>query len=90
MNSLHISSLSTTNDEYLNQCAPSVKCDPYAKYRSINGSCNNLKIPTWGASNTSFLRMLNANYSDGKIIILLKTKAHITKTVKPINIEIFF
>lgn len=69
--SLHISSIATTNDDYLKQCAPQVKCNPNAKYRSINGSCNNLEIPTWGASITPFLRMINANYSDGNTIICI-------------------
>lgn len=67
-NSLHILSIATTNDGFLKQCAPLVKCDPYAKYRSVNGSCNNLEIPTWGTSGSSFYRMLNANYSDGNIL----------------------
>lgn len=59
-------SVATTNNDYLAQCAPQVKCDPNAKYRSINGSCNNLITPTWGAAETPFLRMLNANFNDGK------------------------
>jgi len=66
--SLHITSIATTNDNFLKKCAPRVKCDPIAKYRSINGSCNNLETPTWGASRTPFLRLLNANYSDGNTI----------------------
>lgn len=65
--SLHISSVATTNGDYLKQCAPSVTCDPNAKYRSINGSCNNLQTPTLGASLTPFLRLIDANYSDGTI-----------------------
>lgn len=66
INSLHISSTATTNDDYLKQCAPRLKCDPNAKYRSVNGSCNNLNIPTWGAAETPFHRLLNANFRDGK------------------------
>jgi len=66
-NSLHITSIATTNDDFLKKCAPIVKCDPEAKYRSANGSCNNLETPTWGAEKTPFIRMMNANYSDGKI-----------------------
>jgi len=66
---LHILSIATTNDDFLKKCAPVVKCDQNAKYRSINGSCNNLKTPTWGAAATPFLRLLNANFSDGETII---------------------
>jgi len=52
----------------LKECAPIVKCDPNAKYRSLNGSCNNLKTPTWGAAATPFLRLLDADFSDGETI----------------------
>lgn len=68
--SLHIASIATTNDDFLKKCAPIVKCDPNAKYRSLNGSCNNLKTPTWGAATTPFLRLLDANFSDGETIRL--------------------
>ena len=35
------------------------------QYRSIDGTCNNLYYPLWGASNTAFRRMLPAVYEDG-------------------------
>lgn len=53
----------------MKRCAPTVGCNASAKYRTFNGSCNNLEIPTWGAANTPFLRLLNAEYSDGIIYI---------------------
>ncbi|XP_025419139.1 uncharacterized protein LOC112689576, partial [Sipha flava] len=58
-NPLHISSNLTINnaDEYIRRCAPTVSCDPNAKYRTINGSCNNLLSPTMGAAETPFLRL---------------------------------
>lgn len=62
---MHILSIATTNGDYLKQCAPDVKCDPNVKYRSINGSCNNLNVPTWGAAITPFIRMVDANFGDG-------------------------
>lgn len=68
--SLHIKSIATTNDDFLKECAPIVKCDPNAKYRSLNGSCNNLKTPTWGAAATPFLRLLDADFSDGETITI--------------------
>ncbi|XP_023931566.1 peroxidasin-like, partial [Lingula anatina] len=40
-------------------------CDPYAKYRTINGSCNNLRNPGWGQSFKPMRRLLPANYGDG-------------------------
>ncbi|KAL3275369.1 hypothetical protein HHI36_020136 [Cryptolaemus montrouzieri] len=35
------------------------------RYRSIDGSCNNLQNPTWGASLTPFRRILKPIYEDG-------------------------
>jgi len=46
-----------------------VKCDPIAKYRRIDGYCNNLEKPSWGAAETPFFRLLNANFSDGNTIV---------------------
>ncbi|XP_018570500.1 peroxidasin, partial [Anoplophora glabripennis] len=37
----------------------------HSKYRSIDGTCNNLQNPTWGASLTSFRRILKPIYEDG-------------------------
>lgn len=35
------------------------------KYRSQDGTCNNLDHPTWGAANTPLRRLLPASYEDG-------------------------
>ncbi|XP_050683951.1 peroxidasin-like [Leptidea sinapis] len=37
----------------------------HTKYRSIDGSCNNLESPTWGSSLTAFRRILFAQYENG-------------------------
>jgi hypothetical protein len=42
-----------------------VICDPTAKYRTIDGSCNNLQNPLWGRSNRPHRRFLKAQYMDG-------------------------
>ncbi|KAI5712646.1 hypothetical protein M8J75_010181 [Diaphorina citri] len=51
----------------IDQCAPKVAgCDPMSVYRSYDGSCNNLKHPSWGMANTGHVRLMAANYADGK------------------------
>jgi len=43
-----------------------------ARYRSADGSCNNLKRPRWGRANTAYKRLLFPAYKDGK-----KTRARV-------------
>lgn len=47
-------------------------CFPDARYRTFDGSCNNLLNPWWGTINIPFRRLLNANYADGINEILLE------------------
>ncbi|XP_078041721.1 peroxidasin [Augochlora pura] len=35
------------------------------RYRSVDGSCNNLRYPTWGSSYTGFRRVLQPIYENG-------------------------
>lgn len=45
---------------------PSVgPCNPNYPYRSLDGSCNNLAYPWWGAANTPYKRLLRPAYDDG-------------------------
>nr|XP_023021293.1 peroxidasin [Leptinotarsa decemlineata] len=37
----------------------------HSKYRSIDGTCNNLQHPMWGASSSGFRRILKPIYEDG-------------------------
>lgn len=43
-----------------------------SRYRTYDGSCNNLNDPTWGMANTRYGRLLPANYGDGKIELKIK------------------
>ncbi|XP_022169129.1 chorion peroxidase-like isoform X2 [Myzus persicae] len=88
-NPLHITSIATTNGDFLKKCAPIVKCDPNAKYRSANGSCNNLETPTWGAAATPFFRLLDANYSDGYYAFRLQTNGSALPGERMINVKVF-
>ncbi|XP_023314614.1 peroxidase-like isoform X1 [Trichogramma pretiosum] len=42
-----------------------ILCDPSAKYRSVDGSCNNLENPQWGSAFTAYDRILLPEYTDG-------------------------
>lgn len=46
---------------------PSKICNPKAKYRTIDGTCNNLENPSWGSAMTAYNRLLFPQYFDGKI-----------------------
>ena len=44
------------------------ECDPDAKYRTLDGRCNNLVSPEWGATATPLPRLMDNAYSDGKFL----------------------
>lgn len=39
-------------------------CNAKDKYRTIDGTCNNLYVPWWGKSETPYSRILNPDYDD--------------------------
>lgn len=49
-----------------------IDCPKNARYRSVDGSCNNLRHPTWGQAGTAQRRLKDINgrpmvsYEDGK------------------------
>ncbi|XP_032072993.1 myeloperoxidase [Thamnophis elegans] len=47
------------------QETPPKQCDEKSPYRTITGECNNLRIPTLGASNRPYVRWLPQEYEDG-------------------------
>ncbi|KAI8420853.1 hypothetical protein MSG28_008047 [Choristoneura fumiferana] len=55
---------------------------PKARYRSIDGSCNNIQRPAWGMAQGPYGRLLPFNYADGKmarsfaIVMALCAAAH--------------
>jgi len=40
-------------------------CDPAARYRTLDGSCNNQQRTAWGKSNIALQRLLPPQYGDG-------------------------
>lgn len=44
----------------------SIECDEKSKYRSIDGTCNNIENPSWGSAMTAYTRVLFSQYFDGK------------------------
>lgn len=44
---------------------PPLVCDPHYRYRSIDGTCNNLRHPRWGSAGVAFRRLMPAIYDDG-------------------------
>ena len=55
--------LNVVNDNCMNR---PVTCNAQAQYRTIDGRCNNLNNPYWGAMSTPFRRNLAAIYADNK------------------------
>ena len=56
----------TSNFSVVNGTCPTVSTCYNSKYRTYDGSCNNLVTKVLGQSNTVYRRVLPANYSDGK------------------------
>jgi hypothetical protein len=46
-------------------CDPQIAPCTKSKYRTYDGSCNNLDNPTLGVANTRYGRLLPQKYSDG-------------------------
>jgi len=56
--------LSPADINLADKCFPKPDCDAKYRYRTMDGSCNNLENPVWGQANTVNIRIIQANYSD--------------------------
>uniref|UniRef100_A0A182RSK4 Chorion peroxidase n=1 Tax=Anopheles funestus TaxID=62324 RepID=A0A182RSK4_ANOFN len=64
---LDLDEMNLENVQRRKRCLPPRPCDPHAKYRSFDGTCNN-PVPsrsTWGAAGYPFERLLPPAYEDG-------------------------
>ncbi|GFR06906.1 chorion peroxidase [Trichonephila clavata] len=52
-------------NEAVNNCTEpqfTGRCNANSRYRTADGTCNNLQNPTWGSAGVCFRRLLNPNY----------------------------
>jgi hypothetical protein len=73
-------------------CEPQIAPCTKSKYRTYDGSCNNLDNPSLGVANTRYGRLLPKKYSDGTsegLPTATFTVTVMSKTVSPGNGKIF-
>ncbi|XP_011256334.1 peroxidase isoform X2 [Camponotus floridanus] len=63
----HISTLGLQGTPLGESCAAmhNMECNEKLKYRSIDGTCNNIENPSWGSAMTAYSRVLFSQYFDG-------------------------
>ncbi|XP_025417048.1 peroxidase-like [Sipha flava] len=86
---LHVDEYPSVNEDFFRRCIPVIVCNSSSKYRTFNGTCNNLKTPSWGASETPHLRLLNADYSDGIYQFRQQSNGTPLPKARKINTELF-
>ncbi|XP_011161794.1 peroxidase isoform X1 [Solenopsis invicta] len=77
----YISTLGLQSTPLGESCAAvhNVECDLTSKYRSIEGTCNNIENPSWGSAMTAYTRVLFSQYFDG-----IQEPRRIGQTKKPL------
>lgn len=63
-------------------CQPPVGPCPNSKYRTIDGSCNNLRYTNWGIPNSKYARLLPPKYSDGEFKYIILVLILVVSTVE--------
>ena len=65
----YLANADTSNTALIENCPPQPACDAKNKFRTPDGSCNNLKNAKYGMSATPLKRLLPSKYDDGKMIV---------------------
>lgn len=75
---------SVLNTVIADTCPPQGNCQP-TKYRTVDGSCNNLANERWGRAGTALQRILPPKYEDGRSISLQISNSNIDYGLYSIN-----
>ncbi|XP_060868199.1 peroxidase-like [Metopolophium dirhodum] len=78
-----------SNSIYYDKCAPTVTCNRNAIYRTANGSCNNLKNPLWGSSETPYIRLSEAAYNDGDHEVRKQSNGSMLPIPRKVQLSLF-
>lgn len=81
--------LSPADINLADKCFPKPDCDTKYRYRTMDGSCNNLENPVWGQANTANIRIIQANYSDNHSQIRKSKSGHELPNVRHIRTAAF-
>ena len=60
-----LKTLSFANSLFADTCPKNIACQPNARYRTMDGSCNNQRNNDWGKAFTAFNRIVFPAYADG-------------------------
>ena len=63
-----LQNINSSNTFISSNCPTNPSCDPDNKFRTADGSCNNLRQPKYGTSGTPLQRLLPNRYFDGRIL----------------------
>ena len=80
----------TDDDKCPFSTSTSNRCDYNTKYRSFDGSCNNLDNPLWGRANMPLRRLLHPNYADGTVARAYLGERILKPTAKNVIIVLYF
>ncbi|KAL7017804.1 hypothetical protein ACKWTF_010537 [Chironomus riparius] len=75
--------------EFCESVSLTLKCDPSLKYRQINGRCNNLQNPYFGAANTKLNRFMKSRYADGVSVPPKSVTGADLPSTRLISLEVF-